>query len=71
MKTDVRATAISPQDLMALGVNYIAYVKPGVTDDQTVYAIHAADGTELAVLPSYTQAVAAIRQHYLELVSLH
>lgn len=71
MNTDARTTSLSPQDLMALGVNYIAYVKPKVAEDSTVFAIHAADGTELAVLPSYNQAVATIRQHDLEAVSLH
>lgn len=71
MKTETRATPISPQDLMALGVNYVAYVKPTVANERQAYAIHAADGTELAVLPSYPQAVATIRQHDLEAVSLH
>ncbi len=43
-----------------------------MTDDEgPAYSIHAADGTPLAVLPEWDIAVAAVRQHGLEPVSVH
>ncbi len=62
---------ITPQDLAALGVHDIAYVKPKTVDGQLIFAVHAADGAELAVLPSHETAVAAIKQNDMEPLSLH
>ena len=60
------------QDLAAWGVNDVAYVKTVVQDNgRTGYAIHAADGTQMAVLNDREVAWAAIRQHDLEPVSVH
>ena len=62
---------ISTQDLMILGLQEMAYVKPVVVDGQTAYAVHAADGREVAVMPSRDVALAAIRQNDLEPLSVH
>ena len=62
---------ISTQDLMILGLQEVAYVKPVVVDGQAVYAVHAADGREVAVMPSRDVALAAIRQNDLEPLSVH
>ena len=62
---------ISAQDLMALGLTDVAYVKSTVQDDQEVFAIHAADGRQVAILPSRNAAESTIRQHNLEPVSVH
>ncbi len=62
---------ISTRDFAALGVADLAFVKPVTMDGGTVFAIHAADGTQMAMLGDREVAFAAIRQHGLEPVSVH
>lgn len=62
---------ISQQDLAAWGVDDVAYVKSVQQDGKIVYAIHAADGTQMALVRDRDIAWAAIRQHDLEPVSVH
>ena len=62
---------ISDQDLMILGLQEVAYVKPVVVDGQTAYAVHAADGREVAIMASREVALAAVRQNDLEPLSVH
>lgn len=71
MNASVQIKQITPQDLAALGVQDIAYVKATHIDGQEVFAIHAADGTQLAVMPSRETALAAVKQNDMEPVSLH
>ena len=56
---------------MALGLEQMAYVKPIEADGVSAFAVHAADGTKIAVLASRDLAFAAIRQHDLEPASVH
>lgn len=49
----------------------IAYVKPIVIEGVSAYAIHATDGTELAVVANRDLAFATVRQHDMEPVSVH
>lgn len=67
--TDIRR--ISIQDLAALGVNQIAYVKPIEIEQEQRFAVHTADGTGVTVFPSRELANLAIRQNDLEPVSVH
>ena len=53
---------ISPQALMTMGVSDLAYVRPIQIEGQNLFAVYAADGTQLTVLPSYELAVATIRR---------
>jgi len=62
---------LSSQDFLALGVSQVAYVKPIEQDGQDYYAIHGADGTQLAVVASREAAFAAVRQHDMELITLN
>lgn len=62
---------MSAQDLMILGVSDLAYVRPVEIDGQQLFAVFAADGNRIAVLPSREVAVAAIQRHDMEPVSLH
>lgn len=62
---------LSSQDFLALGVSQVAYVKPIEQDGQHYFAIHAADGTQLALVASREAAFAAVRQHDMELVTLN
>ena len=62
---------ISPQEFAALGTPGIAYVKRVILNDAVAFAIHAADGTQLALLPDRDTAFATVRQNEIEPLSVH
>ena len=62
---------LSEKQLAALGVSQIAYLKPVVIDGIEGFAIHAADGTPMAVAGDREVAVAAVVQHEMLPVSVH
>jgi hypothetical protein len=62
---------ISPAEFAHFGMSDFAYVKRVIVDDEPVFAVHAADGTPMAVLRDRETAVAALLQHELEAVSVH
>jgi hypothetical protein len=66
---DVRT--MSAQDLALLGLQELAYLRAATVDGTPGFAIFAADGTRLAFAPTRAQAVAAVREHDLEPVSVH
>jgi len=62
---------LSEEQLAALGMSHIAYVKPVVVNGVAGFAIHAADGTPMAVAGDRDVAVAAIVQHEMHALSVH
>lgn len=62
---------MSSQAFLALGSMNVAYVKTVTVDGGIAYAVHAADGAELAVFDNRDLAMVAARQHDLEPVSVH
>ena len=54
-----------------LGRLNFAYVKPVVREDEAAYAIHATDGTQIAILDSYEEAFIMARHYDLYPVSAH
>ena len=54
---------LSPEQLGRLGVAQIAYVKPVLVNGSAAFAIHAADGTPMAIAADQALAFAAIVQH--------
>jgi hypothetical protein len=60
---------LSSEQLGRLGVEQIAYVKAVMMNGMVAYAIHAADGTPMAVAGDREVAIAAVHQHEM-LVSL-
>jgi len=62
---------LSANDLLVFGLNDVAYLKPAEVNGQSVYAIHAADGSQLAFVANREVGFAAMQQHELEPVSLH
>jgi hypothetical protein len=62
---------LSEQQLAALGVSHIAYVKAVIVNGVVGFAIHAADGTPMAVAGDRDVAVAAIVQHEMHPLSVH
>ncbi len=66
-----RIRHMSARDLALFGMQDLAYIKMVMVDGATGYAVHAADGTQIAVLPDRDVAFATVRQHDLEPVSVH
>jgi hypothetical protein len=66
-----RLRNMSSRELALLGMQDLAYIKPVIVKDALSYAVHAADGTQIAVLPSREIAFATVRRHDLEPLSLH
>lgn len=62
---------MSAHELAMLGVQDLAYIKRVVIDGALGYAVHAADGTQIALLPDRDVAFATVRQHDLEPLSVH
>jgi len=62
---------LSSQAFAALGLQDVAYIKPVERDGKAMIAVHAADGTELALAETRELATAFVRQHDLEPLSAH
>jgi len=54
---------ISLDQLQKLGMPSIAYFKPILNDGVQVYAIHAADGTPMAIAADRNLAIAAVLEN--------
>ena len=61
---------MSDYDLAVLGLQHVAYVKPVTVEGSAAYSVHAADGTEIAILGNRDIAMATIRHHDMEPVCL-
>ena len=61
MMVDVRK--LSQEQFAQLGMARLAYVKPVVVDGRAGFALHAADGTPMALAADRDGAIAAIVQH--------
>ena len=62
---------LSTRELRALGVSEIAYIKPVTVDGEAVFAIHAADGTPMALTGDREVAMAAVLRHEMVPTSVH
>lgn len=62
---------LTTSQLQALGVAQVAYVKTVVVDGTAAFAIHAADGTPMALTGDREVALAAIRQHEMVPALVH
>ena len=62
---------LTAKELAQLGVSQIAYVRPVMVNGARAFAIHAADGTPMAVTGDREVAMAAIAQHEMLPVSVH
>jgi hypothetical protein len=62
---------LSARELGLLGMNDVAYVKRIVDDGTESFAVHAADGTRIAVLANRDLAFVVVRQNDMEPVSVH
>ena len=71
MKEIERIRQMSSRELALFGMQDLAYEKPVVVDGASAFAVHAADGTQVTVLPNREVALATVRQHDLEPLSVH
>ena len=71
MKQIERIRHMSARELALFGMQDMAYIKRVIVNDVAGYAVHAADGTQIAVIPDRNVAFATVRQHDLEPVSVH
>ena len=62
---------LSAQELGLLGMHDVAYIKAVIDDGVARYAVHAADGAQIAVLATRDLAFAVVRQNDMEPVSVH
>ena len=62
---------LSTTELQQLGAGHIAYVKAVKVNGDAAFAIHAADGTPMALAPNEELAVAAILQHEMAAALVH
>lgn len=62
---------LSEEQLAQLGMAQIAYVKPVEINGERGYAIHAADGTPMAIAGDQEVAFAAILQHEMVPALVH
>jgi hypothetical protein len=69
MPFDIRH--LSTDQLAQLGLSQVAYVKPVMMNGARAYAIHAADGSPMAVAGDQGLAVAAIIQHEMAAALVH
>jgi hypothetical protein len=61
---------MSPQAFAYFALSEVAYIKRVGDDEETRYAIHAADGTCLGIANDRATALAAIRQQDMEPLTL-
>ena len=71
MNTDQTQSQMSAQEMMSLGMNHLAYLKPVEVEGEPFFAVHAADGTQMALFRTRELAELNLRQHDLEPLSLH
>jgi hypothetical protein len=62
---------LSAAQLAQLGLTQVAYVKPVLVNGARAFAIHAADGTPMALAESCALAIAAINQHDMFAALVH
>ena len=71
MMTEQGFKTLSPAEWQASMLNQVAYIKPVLDNGQPAFSVHAADGTQLAIISDRETAFHAVRQHDLEPVSVH
>ncbi|MBT3395714.1 MAG: DUF1150 family protein [Alphaproteobacteria bacterium] len=69
--TELTNSQVPAEFLAMIGEGTTAYIKRVEVDGTTAWAIHGADGSELAVMGDREVAFAAARQHDLEPFSVN
>ncbi len=70
-RTPIDVHAMTTDQLQRLGLSQVAYVKPIFLNGTTMFAIHSADGSPMALAEDRNLAVAAIMQHEMVAALVH
>ena len=62
---------LSTRDFKTMGMNQMAYIREVKVDGQLSFAVHAADGTQLAVNDSAELAMASVLNNDMYPVTVH
>mgnify|MGYP004297463749 CR=1 FL=1 len=57
--------ASTPIDLVQLGLNEVAYIRPTIIDETMVWSIYNAAGDHMGAAQTREQAVGAILRHHM------
>jgi len=71
MSVMVDVRKLSPEQFAQLGMTHVTYVKPVIVNGAAGLAIHAADGTPMALADNRDVAIAAIVQHEMMPALVH
>jgi hypothetical protein len=71
MTTAEKLRHISPREFALFGLQDLAYVRRVLVEGEPAFAIHAADGSQIALMRDHALAIATIRHHDLEPMSVH
>lgn len=66
-----RLTNCSANEFAYWGMKEFAYIRPIQVEGQPAMAVHAANGTQLAVLDTFAAAQVAVLQNDMEPLSVH
>jgi hypothetical protein len=58
-------------ELRRLGMPQMVYLRCGLVDGQPAYAIHAADGTPMAIVEDMEVAIELVSEHDMTFVAVH
>lgn len=64
-------SSLSTDSFAVLGMESLVYIRPVTVNGRRVHIIHAADGTPLSIITDREVALATIRQHEMDPVSVH
>lgn len=67
----VRLKTCSAKEFAYWGVKDFAYIRPVLIDGQAAMAVHAANGTQVAVLETLAAAQFAVLENDMEPLSVH
>jgi hypothetical protein len=62
---------MTPAQLRCLGMPRLVYLRSGTVDGQTAFAIHAADGTPIAVVADIEVAIELVMENHMAFVPVH
>ena len=67
--TDLRR--MSRAELRRFGLSQLVYLRCGTVEGEVAYAIHAADGTAMAVVEDVAVAIELVAQNEMTFVAVH
>ena len=62
---------MTSEQLLNLGITYVAYLKSGICDGKALFAVYGADGILIVVTDSLDDAVETAAEQGLNFVSVH